>query len=73
MAGATLYVQTGCPYCTTVREDLQSRGVAFTEVNVSEHPEAIPELLKLTKGARLLPVLVEGGRIHVAPDGGRRF
>jgi hypothetical protein len=42
-------------------------------VNVTEHPEVIPELLKLTKGERILPVLVEGGRIQLAPDGGRRF
>ncbi|MBI3770938.1 MAG: glutaredoxin family protein [Deltaproteobacteria bacterium] len=66
-------MQTGCPYCAATREDLESRGVTFTVVNVTEHPEAIPELLKLTKGACLLPVLVEGGRIHVAPDGGRHF
>jgi glutaredoxin len=71
--GATLYVRTGCSYCEATRDELARRGVAFAEVNVSDHPEAIPELLKLTKGARLLPVLVEGGRISVAPNGGRPF
>ena len=70
MAGVTLYVKTGCPYCAAKRQELEGRGVAFTEVNVTERPEVIPELLKLTKGQRLVPVLVEGGRISVAPEGG---
>ena len=70
MAAVTLYVKTGCPYCAAKRKELEGRGVAFTELNVSERPEIIPELLKLTKGQRLVPVVVEGGRISVAPEGG---
>jgi glutaredoxin len=70
---ATLYMQADCPHCAAKRADLVRRGVAFIEVNVSDHPEAIPELLKLTKGARLLPVVVEDGRIQIAPDGGASF
>ena len=73
MRRATLYVQTGCAHCATARADLAARGVTCTEVNVTEHPEAIPELLKLTKGERVLPVIVEGGRVHVAPHGGTTF
>lgn len=71
MAGnVTLYVKTGCPYCAAKRRDFEGRGVAFTEVNVSERPEVIPELLKLTKGRRLVPVIVEGAKISIAPEGG---
>ena len=66
----TLYVKTGCPYCAAKRRDLSGRGVTFSEINVSERPEVIPELLKLTKGKRLVPVIVEGTRISVAPEGG---
>ena len=50
-----------------------ARGISFAEVNVTDHPEAIPELLKLTRGARIVPVVVEQGRISVAPDGGGPF
>jgi glutaredoxin 3 len=71
MAGkVTMYVKTGCPYCAAKRRDLKQRGVEFTEVNVSERPEVIPELLKLTKGKRLVPVIVEGASISIAPEGG---
>ena len=50
-----------------------TRGVAFNEVDVGAHPEVVPELLKLTKGRRIVPVLVEGARISVARDGGSEF
>jgi len=40
---------------------------------VSDRPEAIVELLKLTRGRRIVPVVVEGGRIEIAPGGGSTF
>jgi hypothetical protein len=33
----------------------------------------IPELLKLTDGRRVVPVIVEGARVRVAPEGGTPF
>jgi glutaredoxin 3 len=69
----TLYVKTGCPYCAAKRRELTSRGVAFTEVDVAARPEVMAELLKLTKGRRIVPVIVEGARISVAPEGGQEF
>ncbi len=69
----TIYVKTGCPYCAAKREELARRDVRIVEVNVTDHPEAIPELLKLTRGERRVPVVVEGARISVARDGGSDF
>ena len=66
----TLYTKTGCPYCAAMREDLTARGAAWNEINVTDNPERIPELLKLTGGQRLVPVLVEDGKVVVAPRGG---
>jgi len=73
MAAITLYVRNGCAFCDAKRRELAARGAPFTEVNVSDHPEAIPELMKLTRGVRMLPVVVEGARIQVALDGGAPF
>jgi glutaredoxin len=67
------YSRTGCPHCDAKRAELTGRGVPVREVNVSERPEVIPELLKLTRGRRVVPVVVEAGRIAVAPDGGSDF
>jgi glutaredoxin len=72
-APALLYTTAGCPHCAALRADLETRGVAYTEVDVERRPDAVPELLKLTGGRRVVPVLVEGGRIVVAPAGGSAF
>ena len=72
-ATVLLYTKAGCPYCDAKRAELAARGVAVREVDVSEHPEAVAELLKVTRGRRIVPVVVEGGRIAVAPGGGSAF
>ena len=70
MAAVTLYVTAGCPHCARKRAEFGARGVAVREIDVSTRPEAIPELLKLTRGRRIVPVSVEGTRIDIAPEGG---
>jgi glutaredoxin 3 len=69
----TLYVKQGCPHCDRERDVLVTRGLDFSEVDVGARPEVVPELLKLTKGRRVVPVLVEGARISVASHGGSEF
>jgi glutaredoxin 3 len=68
-----LYVKPGCPHCDRQREALTARGLAFSEIDVVSRPEVVPELLKLTKGRRIVPVVVEGARITVAPEGGSQI
>jgi glutaredoxin len=70
---ALLYVLAGCPHCAAARAALATRGTAVREIDVGAHPEAIPELLKLTRGRRVVPVVVDGGRVVVAPEGGTTF
>lgn len=66
----TLYTKTGCPYCAAKRREFEDKGVQFTEINVTERPDVIPELLRLTGGERLVPVIVQGQRVSIAPEGG---
>jgi glutaredoxin 3 len=70
---ATLYTKGDCPLCGAARTDLERRSVPYTEVDIMQHPERIPELLKLTGGKRVVPVIVDGEGIHVAPSGGTVF
>ena len=72
-APVLLYTKADCPYCDAKRAELAARGVAVREINVSERPEAVAELLKVTRGRRIVPVVVEGGRIEIAPGGGSSF
>ena len=70
---ALLYVKAGCAFCEAQRAALAARGVRVQEIDLGERPERIPELLKLTAGRRIVPVVVEGGRVQVAPEGGASF
>ena len=72
-APVLLYSKAGCPHCDALRAALAARGAAVDEIDVGVRREAIPELLKLTGGRRVVPVVVDGGRILVAPDGGSDF
>lgn len=69
-APVLLYTKAGCPFCDAARAALAARGAAVREIDVSARPQAVTELLKLTGGRRIVPVIVEGGTIAVAPDGG---
>jgi glutaredoxin 3 len=72
-APVLLYTRTECPHCAAMRSVLAARGAVVKEIDVGKQPELIPELLKLTRGRRIVPVVVERGRIDVAPDGGTAF
>ena len=68
-----LYTTTGCAYCEAKRRELAARGIAWREINVADRPQAVVELLKLTGGRRIVPVVVDGARIEIAPSGGSTF
>jgi glutaredoxin len=72
-APVLLYTMAGCPHCDAMRATLAARGVVVDEIDVAARREALPELLKLTSGRRVVPVVVEEGRILVAPRGGTTF
>jgi glutaredoxin 3 len=69
-APALLYTKSGCPFCDAARDELAARGVAVREIDVTVRPQAVTELLKLTNGRRIVPVIVEAGTIAIAPNGG---
>jgi len=70
---ATLYVANDCPHCSALRGELERSGTPFDEINVSLRREKIPELLKLTRGKRIVPVLVDQSGVRIAPLGGTAF
>jgi glutaredoxin len=72
-APVLLYTRTGCPFCDAKRAELVARGTTVREVNLSDRPQAVAELMKLTDGRRIVPVVVDGTRIDVAPNGGSSF
>jgi glutaredoxin len=65
----TVYTKVGCPYCAAAKDDMRARGEGFAEIDILE-PGAEAELLKLTKGQRIVPVIVRDGDVQVGFGGG---
>ena len=64
-----LYTHPDCNYSDAQRDDYQKQGVAFHEIDLTVHPEAVPELERLTGGERITPVVVEGETVTVGYHG----
>jgi glutaredoxin len=58
-----LYGSAACPHTAEMREDLQWRGERFTEYDVEADAVALQRMLQLTAGSRMVPVLVDDGRV----------
>jgi glutaredoxin 3 len=54
-----VYTQQGCPPCTQAKEFLTRKGIAFTEKDIRQDPQAISELQRF--GAMGTPVIVVDG------------
>lgn len=52
----TVYSKNGCSQCHQTMEWLKDKGIGFSEVNVSTHPEKVNELK--SKGVRRMPYVV---------------
>jgi glutaredoxin len=67
----TIYTKPGCPYCAAAKQDLEARGVEYLEIDVYTTPGAREELMDLTGGIGVVPVIIEeSGDVRVAAGGG---
>jgi glutaredoxin len=57
-----LYVKTGCPWCNEVVEFMDSNGVSYREMNVTEDPAAMAEMQRKS-GQTRAPTLDWNGTI----------
>ena len=64
MAEVELYTTMWCPFCTRARRLLQQKGVAFTEIDIEEHPQRRGEMIRRAGGRRTVPqVFINGEHI----------
>jgi glutaredoxin 3 len=64
MAEVELYTTMWCPFCTRARSLLQRKGVAFTEIDLGEHPERREEMIRRAGGRRTVPqIFIDGEHI----------
>jgi glutaredoxin 3 len=69
MSDVTIYTKPGCPYCAAARQDLQQRGIGYTEHDVKADPAALREMLDLNGNRRQVPTIIQDGRATVGFNG----
>ena len=65
-----LYTHPDCAYSSAAKMDYRKRKVAYTAVDLSKQPDKSPDLLGLTGGERVTPVISENGVVTIGFKGG---
>lgn len=55
----TVYGNTSCPYCGAARMLLTRKGITFDDINVSDNPSLLEEMLERS-GGRTVPQILVG-------------
>lgn len=70
MSEVTIYTKEGCPYCVAAKEHYTGQGISFKEIDIYDTPGAKDKVLELTGGERIVPVIVEDGKVTKGFGGG---
>lgn len=54
----TMYSTPWCGYCQRLKKQLDGVGLAYTEVNIEEFPEAVQIVEQVNEGNQTVPTLV---------------
>ncbi len=65
-----IYTKPGCPYCAAARQDLEERGVPYEEISTENNPKAVEEVMRLSNGKGIVPILISGEKVKVGFGGG---
>jgi C_GCAxxG_C_C family probable redox protein len=66
----TIYTRPGCPFCAAAKQDLEERGVTYKELSIQDDPKIAEEVMSLSKGEGIVPILVIGDEVKVGFGGG---
>jgi len=61
MIEVELYTTPFCPYCTRARALLDRKGVAFTDIDITEEPTRGAEMIRRTGGRTSVPQIFING------------
>lgn len=64
-----LYSHPECPYSGALKEELDEAGTSYKEIDLSVNPEQWENLVEMTDGERITPVLVDGETVTVGFHG----
>jgi glutaredoxin 3 len=60
----TIYTRPDCPYCAAARQDLEDRGDAYEEIDITVTPGAEEAVAELSGGPVIVPVVVDGAEVR---------
>jgi glutaredoxin 3 len=63
-----IFTKPGCPYCKAAKEDMNQKGITFTERDVTQDPAVKEEAIRLA-GVAAVPVIVKDGKTEVGFGG----
>ena len=63
-----IFTKPGCPYCAAAKEDLNQKGIPYTEHDVTVDPAIKEQAIKLA-GRASVPVIVRDGEVTVGFGG----
>jgi mycoredoxin len=63
-----MYTTSWCGYCVNTKRYLDSKGVAYEEIDIEEHPEYGERIEQASGGFKTVPTLEIDGRILVNPS-----
>lgn len=66
----TIYTKQGCPYCAAAKKHYGEIGVQYKEIDVHAVPGAVDRAIELAGGKRIVPIIVEDGRVTLGFGGG---
>ncbi|QLH41304.1 MAG: glutaredoxin 3 [Coxiellaceae bacterium] len=61
MAEVVIYTKDYCPYCTSAKQFLAKKNIAYTEIRVDLEPERLPEMIQRS-GRRTVPQIFINGQ-----------
>lgn len=60
-----IYTSPDCPSCVEAKKDLEERGVTYEEISTEDNPRAIEEVMRLSNGTGIVPVIVTGQEVKI--------
>ncbi len=60
MPQVDIYTRQFCGYCVRAVRLLQSKGIEFTEIDISDHPERKREMIQRANGSSTFPQIFVG-------------
>jgi len=64
MKTVKIYTTSTCVYCRGAKEYLKDKGIEYEEINLSEHPDRIQEMVQAS-GQMGVPVILIDGKMIV--------